>query len=47
MVVPELPEDEMAKLRGLLTPVYEASMDKIGEDNFTTFMKELEALRAK
>lgn len=45
MEVSELPTAEMDKLRELVAPVYEASIDTVGKENFDLLMAELNKLR--
>ena len=45
MEASELTAEEMDKLRTLVEPVYEASMDAVGRENFDALMAELNKLR--
>jgi TRAP-type transport system periplasmic protein len=45
MEVSELSPAEMDKLRALVAPVYEASMETVGKDNFDALMAELKKVR--
>lgn len=45
MEVSELSAEEMDKLRALVAPVYEASMETVGRENFDALMGELKTLR--
>jgi len=47
MEVSELSAEEMDKLRSLVAPVYEASMETVGKENFEALMTELNTLRGK
>lgn len=47
MEVSELSAEEMDKLRALVAPVYDASMETVGKDNFDALMTELNKLRGK
>lgn len=46
MEVSELSKDEMDKLRSLVAPVYEASMETVGRENFDALLAELNKLRS-
>lgn len=45
MEISELPAEEMAKLRELVSPVYETSLESVGAENFDRLMEELAKLR--
>lgn len=45
MEISEMPAEEMAKLRELVTPVYETSMESVGKENFDRLMEELAKIR--
>lgn len=45
MEVNELPEGEVEKLLAVVEPVYEASMESVGRENFDLLMSELDKLR--
>lgn len=45
MEISELPAAEMDKLRDLVAPVYEASIDSVGRANFDLLMDELKQIR--
>ncbi|EBA06906.1 DctP family TRAP transporter solute-binding subunit [Sagittula stellata] len=45
MEISEMPADEMAKLRELVAPVYETSMDSVGKENFDRLTEELAKIR--
>jgi TRAP-type transport system periplasmic protein len=47
MEVSELSAEEMAKLRELVGPVYEAAIPTIGQENFDKLMAELKAVRGE
>ncbi|MBN7787068.1 DctP family TRAP transporter solute-binding subunit [Ponticoccus gilvus] len=45
MEIAEMPAEEMAKLRDLVAPVYETSMDSVGKENFDRLTAELAKIR--
>lgn len=45
MEIIEMPADEMVKLRELVAPVWETSMESVGKDNFDRLMEELAKVR--
>ncbi|ETA53436.1 DctP family TRAP transporter solute-binding subunit [Ponticoccus alexandrii] len=45
MEIAEMPAEEMAKLRELVAPVYETSMDSVGKENFDRLTEELAKIR--
>jgi len=45
MEISEMPAEEMAKLRELVTPVYETSMESVGKENFDRLIEELAKIR--
>ncbi|MCB1400431.1 MAG: TRAP transporter substrate-binding protein DctP [Rhodobacteraceae bacterium] len=47
MEVSELSAEEMTKLRELVAPVYEASLESVGKENFDLLMAELAKLRGQ
>ncbi len=47
MEVSELPPEEVAKLRDVVAPVYEASIATVGQENFDKLMAELKAIRGQ
>lgn len=45
MEISEMPADEMDKLRELVAPVWETSMESVGRENFDRLMEELNKIR--